>query len=221
MPAVSIAPLDTVGWLAGESEEFRAWVAQAGRWRVYDAGRVIYSVGDPPDGIYGLGSGSLGITLPLADDEPVLMHIAEVGFWLGDAAELARVPRIVTLSAASRCRLLHLPGRAVHALLAERPQYWSAFYRLSTINAGKASVHLAEALALTVRARVCRHLLRLSKAPQVVEITQDDLSRVVGVARGTLRRCLQELADLGAVDISYRKLRVLDPALLARFRNER
>lgn len=220
MRTLKIAPLDQVGWLTGESEEFRAWVAEVGRWRVYDTGQTIYSAGDPSDGVYGLGSGVLDVAFPLIADEPVLMHLAEIGFWIGDAAELARVPRSVSLSAASRCRLLHLPSRPIHTLLAAKPEHWSAFYRLSMINATKASRHLAEALALTVRARVCRHLLRLAEAPQVVEVTQDDLARLVGVTRGTLRRCMSELADLGAIDIQYRKLRILDPAILARFRNE-
>ena len=218
--AQTIAPLDQIGWLAGEGEAFRAWAAQAGRWRVYDAGQVIYTAGDASDGIYGLGSGVLELSLPLVGGEPVLLHLAETGFWIGDAAELARVPRAVSLAAASRCRLLHLPSHRIHALLAASPEHWSAFYRLSMINAMTASRHLSEALALTVRARVCRHLLRLAEARSVVEITQDDLARLVGVARGTLRRCLAELAEFGAIDTRYRHLRVLDPEILARYRNE-
>lgn len=215
-----ISPLDQVGWLAREPEEFREWVAEAGRWRIYDAGQLIYSAGDSSDGLYGLGSGTLEIMFPLIGDEPVFLHLAETGFWIGDAAELAEIPRIVTLTAASRCRLLHLPSRTIQAVLAAKPEYWRSFYRLSAINVSLTARQYAEVLSLSVRARVCRHLLRLAEAPQVVEVTQDDLARLVGVTRGTLRRCLTELASLGAIDIRYRKLHVLDPAILARFRNE-
>jgi CRP-like cAMP-binding protein len=77
-------------------------------------------------------------------------------------------------------------------------------------------------MIMTMLGRCCcaDAFLRLSKAPPVVEVTQDDLAHLVGVTRGTLRRCLAELASLGAIEIQYRKLRVLDPAILARFRNE-
>lgn len=219
-PLARIAPLDQIGWLAREPQAFREWVVEAGRWRVYEAGQAIYSAGDESDGVYGLGSGCLEITLPLIGDEPVFLHLAEIGFWIGDTAELAEVPRVVSLAAASRCRTLFLPSRDIQAILVARPEFWRSFYRLGAINVSATAKYYAEALSLTVRARVCRHLLRLSEAPQVVEATQDDLARLVGVARGTLRRCLMELAELKAIDVSYRKLRVLDPAILVRFRNE-
>ena len=219
-PASRISPLDQVGWLAQEAEELHKWAADVGHWRVFEAGQFIYSSGDFSDGVYGLGSGSLELTFPLIPDEPVFLHLAEVGFWVGDAAELAGNPRMVSLSAASTSRLLHLSSQSIQKLLAAKPEYWPAFYRLSGINFRTLARLYAEALSLTLRARVCRHLLRLSKAPQVVEVTQDDLAQLVGVTRGTLRRCLTELANLGAIEIRYRKLCVLDPVVLARFRNE-
>jgi CRP-like cAMP-binding protein len=215
-----IAPLDRIGWLAHEDQAFREWVADVGRWRVYSAGQSIYSAEDPPDGLYGLASGSLEVTFPLIADEPVFLHLAEVGFWIGDVAELAEVPRLVSLGASSRSRLLHIPSRSVHALLASRPDYWRAFYRLSSINFRITLGLYGEALSLSVRARVCRLLLRMAETPQTLEITQDELARLVGVARGTLRRCLADLVTLGAIDTKYRRLRVLDPVILARFRNE-
>jgi len=47
MPASRIAPLDQVGWLAQEAEDFREWVAQAGHWRTFETGQLIYSFGEP------------------------------------------------------------------------------------------------------------------------------------------------------------------------------
>jgi len=51
-------------------------------------------------------------------------------------------------------------------------------------------------------------------------ITQDDLARLLGVARATLRRNLTDLAERGAIELRYRKLRVLDPAVLVEFQDE-
>jgi CRP-like cAMP-binding protein len=218
--ASKIAPLDQVGWLVQEALELREWVAAVGRWRVFEAGQLIYSYGDPSNGVYGLGSGSLELMFPLVQDEPVFLHLAEIGFWIGDAAELANNPRLVSLSAASRSRVLHVSSSSIQKLLAAKPEYWPAFYRLSGINFRTLARLYAEALSLTLRARVCRHLLRLAEAPTVVEITQDELANLVGVARGTLRRCLTELTSLGAIERRYGKLRVLDATVLARFQNE-
>lgn len=215
-----IAPLDGVGWLAGETDGFRAWVAEVSRWRVFAAGQLIYSAEDRSDGIYGLGSGCLELSFPLVSDEPIFLHLAEIGFWIGDTAEMTGLPRMVSLTAATQSRLLHIPSAAVQQFLRTHPDGWRSFYRLGALNLHATLTHYSEALALSVRARVCRHLLRLSKASDSVEVTQHDLARMIGIARSTLRHCLSDLAAKGAISGGYRTVRVSDPAVLAAFVNE-
>lgn len=216
----NIAPLDQVGWLAGQSKDFRDWAAEVGRWRRYGAGQFVYQAGDVADGLYGLAAGSLEITFPLVAEEPVSIHRAEIGFWIGDAAELAEIARIVSLMAASESKLLHLPSHAIQQLLSSQPEHWRAFYRLGALNSRTAVMLLSEALSLTVRARVSRRLLQLAERSHEASITQDDLAKLVGVTRGTLRRCLDDLAARGAIEMRYRRLRVLDSNILAAFQDE-
>jgi CRP-like cAMP-binding protein len=216
----NIAPLDQVGWLAGQSKDFRDWAAEVGRWRRYGAGQFVYQAGDVADGLYGLAVGSLEITFPLVAEEPVSIYRAEIGFWIGDAAELAEIARMVSLMAASESKLLHLPSHAIQQLLSSQPEHWRAFYRLGALNSRTAIMLLSEALSLTVRARVSRRLLQLAERSHEASITQDDLAKLVGVTRGTLRRCLDDLAARGAIEMRYRRLRVLDANILAAFRDE-
>lgn len=221
MPTASkLCPLDEYGWLAQQPTDFKQWAAQVGRWRTFEAGQFIYHSGDPSDGVYGLASGGLQITFPLVAEEPVVVYRAEIGFWIGDAAELANETRIVTLMASSQTRLLHLPSSSIRILLANRPDQWRCFYQLSMSNLRLAVTQLAEALSLTVRARVCRRLLSLSDKEGLATITQDELSRLVGVTRPTLRRCLIDLEAHGAVETHYRKIRVVDHSVLEAFKDE-
>jgi CRP/FNR family cyclic AMP-dependent transcriptional regulator len=217
---LDIAPLDRVGWLASQPEDFRHWAQGVARWKTYSPGQFIYYAGDRSDGLHGLAEGGVDITFPMAGLEPIVVYRAEIGHWIGDNAELAEAPRLVSLMAAAESRMLHLPSRAIQSLLAERPDHWRAFYRLGATNVSLLATLLCEALALTVRARVCRRLLTLAEASQVAAITQDDLARILGVTRSTLRRTLTDLADRGAIKLRYRKLHVLDPAVLAEFQNE-
>jgi CRP-like cAMP-binding protein len=217
---LDISPLDRVGWLAEQPPEFRDWAARCGRWREYAAGQFVYHAGDPADGLYGLAAGGLELTFPLLAEEPVIVHRAETGFWIGDNAELAETPRMVSLRVAVPSRLLHLPTAAIRALLAERPHHWREFYRLSARNVSTAVTYLSEALALTVRARVCRRLLALAAGAREASITQEDLGLLVGAPRTTLRRCLADLAERGAVELRYRRVVILDPAVLASFKDE-
>lgn len=212
--------LDSVGWLAAQPPGFKQWAGQIGRWKAFKKGEFIYHYGDPSDGIYGLESGALQITFPLVAEEPVIIYRAEVGFWIGDAAELSNTPRFVTLMAASESRLLHIPSWSIRILLANSPEHWRSFYQLSASNERLAVTLLAEVLSLTVRARVCRRLLALTNGDGDASITQDELAKLLGITRPTLRRCLVDLEALGAIRTRYRKLRVLDPKVLTSFRDE-
>ena len=64
----------------------------------------------------------------------------------------------------------------------EQPERWRAFDVLGHLNAVTAVNHLAEALALSVTARVAR-LLRFAHANGVATLTQDGLAKLVGGAR--------------------------------------
>jgi CRP/FNR family transcriptional regulator, cyclic AMP receptor protein len=218
--AVDLAPLDKRGWLAEQPEPFRNWVAGVARWRDFGAGQIVYQAGDDSDGIYGLASGGLELSFPLVADEPVIVHRAEIGFWIGDSAELSQRPRMVSLCAAGPTRLLHVSSREVNAMLTKHPRHWRSFYDLSARNVNSAMTLLAESLALTVRARVCRRLLALAEQDADVEITQDTLARLLGVTRATLRRAINDLAAEGGVETGYRSLRVSNAAVLALYRDE-
>jgi CRP-like cAMP-binding protein len=218
--ALSLEPLDTVGWLAGESDEFKDWAARVARWQSYQPGQFVYLAGDKSDGIYGLAAGGLEVTFPLLAEEPVVLYQAQVGFWIGDNAELSETPRTISLMASTKCRMLHLPHAAIRTFLAEQPHHWRSFYRLSTINVNLAVGLLAEALSLSVRARLCRRLLQLTESSTETEVTQDDLAKMLGVARSTLRPWFNELAALGAIKLGYRKLGILDRAVLSKYKDE-
>lgn len=215
-----MAPLDSVGWLADQPKAFRDWVERAGRWRTFEAGAFIYHAGDKSDGLYGLAEGSVQVTFPLIAKEAVIIHRAEVGFWIGDNAEFTGRPRLISLVAGTRSKLLHLPSSAIAPHLIDVPDHWRCFYALSAMNTATAVMHLSEALSLTVRARMCRHLLRLTATTQEVEITQDELAELIGVTRATSRRCLSDLAEQGAIELGYRKLRVLNGDILESYKDE-
>jgi CRP-like cAMP-binding protein len=215
-----LAPLDREGWLAEQPDDLKAAMAAAGRWRRFEAGQFLYQAGDAACGLYGLGEGALELTFPLLAEEPVTVYRAEIGFWIGDSAEMSETPRIVSVAAAATSRVFHVPGAAMRRILAERPEHWRALYRLSARNAALAVRLLSEALALTVRARVARRLLALASRDGDVSITQADLAKLVGVTRATLQRCLSGLEAEGALERSDGTVRVRDATRLAQFSNE-
>jgi CRP-like cAMP-binding protein len=208
------------GWLSRQPADLQAHVARLGRWRVLDAGEVLYLAGDEADWMVGLAEGILEITFPLVSDEPVVIHRAEPGFWTGEMSILSGQTRIISIAAATRVRVFVLPAASVRRMLAEDPRHWPSFYDLSLSSSLTAVTLLAEALALSPRARVARILLRLAGSDGSVPGSQEDLGRLLGMTRSSVRRALTSLVDLGAVESGYGRLSLRDRAALERLTHE-
>lgn len=106
---------------ARQPSKFKAWAAEAGRWRQFAAGETIYLAGDEPNGMYGRGAGALEITFPLQGEEVVTIHRADPGFWIGEAAMMAGATRLVGLAAALDSRVFHIPMGPLRDLLRRDP----------------------------------------------------------------------------------------------------
>lgn len=219
-PAQILATLDEAGWLSGETQEFRAWAAASGRWRRYAPGQVIYLAGDAPDGLYGLRHGTLEVSFPLQGVEAVSVHWAEPGFWIGESAFLSGERRAVSVTSESESLLFHIPAAAIERRLAEQPESWHAFFRQSHMNAVRAVRLLAEALALTPRARFARLLLRLSVSSTEVVGTQAALGAAIGIRVTTAKRIVASLVGMGAIRSGYGKVTIVDRAMLDWLANE-
>ncbi|MEX0281341.1 MAG: Crp/Fnr family transcriptional regulator [Arenibacterium sp.] len=213
-------PLLSVGWLADQSEDFNAWAKEVGKPIRFNAGQYVYQGGDHPQGVYGLRSGALEIEFPLLGQEPVSLLRTTEGFWVGESGLLSRQPRVVSVKAVEESTLICLAVRDIRPFLDKNPKHWQAFYDLSHRNVETAVSLLAEALSLTVTARVCRRLLDMSENRREAHTTQEDLARLLGVARPTLRRSLNTLVAAGAIELKYRRISIVDRAVLRTFRNE-
>ena len=205
-----LSPLDRLGWLAHQSPELKAWFAANGRWRTFAAGELLYQHGDAPDAMYGLAQGAVELQFAPVGAEQVTVHRAEPGFWIGESALLANAPRIVSLWAASDARIFRVPGQSLRQFVADQPQHWPAFYELTHANALTALSLLAEALSLTPRARLARLLLRLSETDAEIQSCQDDLRRILGMTRSSLRRSLNVLIADRIVATGYGRITILD-----------
>jgi CRP-like cAMP-binding protein len=218
--AKRLGVLARTGWLSRQPADFQTLVARLGRWRDFKAGEIVYMAGDDAEWIVGLAQGMFEITFPLVGDEPVVIHRAEPGFWTGEMSVVPGQTRIISVAAATDVRVFVLPGASVRRMLAEEPRFWAPFYDLSMQSSRIAVTLLAEALSLSPRARVARILLRLAGADGAVPGSQEDLGRLLGMTRSSVRRALASLIEIGAVESGYGRLSVRDRAALERLTHE-
>lgn len=209
-----LGPLGEVGWLTDVPEAFRNRIAALGRWVAVPRGRVLYSVGDPSDALYGVGVGMIDISVPVDGDEQVTVFRAPPGFWIGDGSLLADMPRLLTISAPVDSMLFRVPGAALSRSLEAHPGDWRHLHRLAGTNGALAVRMLAEALALPPRVRFARMLLRIATPDGLVDATQEDLGRLAGMSRAAFRRAFAALIASGAVEIGRGRIRILDSSTL-------
>lgn len=146
----------------------------------------------------------------------MLVHRAQPGFWIGEAALLVDATFRIWVWSAAEGRLFCVPTDALRRNLADYPEDMACFFSLSMSHTMLAVGVLAEVLSLSTQARFARLLLRLAGPKGAIRATQEELGRMAGMSRAALRRSCAALIDSGAVQIQYGDLRVADYSMLRR-----
>ena len=109
------------GWLSHLPASFRDTVLDMSSLRTLKAGTALYSVGDPPAGMYGLVAGSLALAIAPGERGPYVAHFIRPGTWFGEVAALIEQPRRVGLAATRDSAVFHLPQPAIRETLTAEP----------------------------------------------------------------------------------------------------
>jgi CRP/FNR family transcriptional regulator, cyclic AMP receptor protein len=217
--------LAETGWLSLVSTRFRDAVLERCALRRFRRGQVIYEVGDPPGGLWGLVSGRLAIEIAPKGRGPALAHFALPGYWAGEGPAINRMPRRISLLAAQPSVLLNLPLAEFDAIVARDPEGWRWLALLSTMQLDLAIGVIDDLMIRAPRARVAALLLRLAgaregffAAPQLADIhvSQERLAQIAVLSRTTLGDMIRQLAEDGVLSLDYGRIRILDNEALAR-----
>jgi CRP-like cAMP-binding protein len=211
------------GWLSLTPPSFQSAVLDRCRLQGFAAGQSIYSVGDPPGGMYGLVSGGLAISIAPGERGPYFGHLARPGTWFGEAAIVTRQPRRVGLTATRKAELLHLPMEKFEEIVAKDANAWRLF-ALVTLGHLDMAIgacddlmlrdHVKRCVALLLRLGGCRHATAKPSAPAEIDLSQDDIATLANVARTTAGAVLRSLEKAGHIKRTYRYIKILAPDAL-------
>lgn len=214
---------ETRGWLSQTPEDFRRAVLNRVSLQAYRPGQSIYSIDDPPGGMYGLVSGSVKITVAPGDDVPVLAHVMTPGTWSGYGPAVTGCSRIAGLSAGRNCQALFLPLHAINEIAARDPLTWRYIAAL-VLSDLKISVGAMDDLmirdefrrmiAVLLRAGGFRHGGGSEKGPVWLDLSQSELAAMSNLARSTAGTFLHRLEAEGQIQTRYGQIGVLAPEAL-------
>jgi len=188
-------------------------------------GEILYLQDEPSasvrDGIWGVVSGAIRLSVMHANGNEAILAIAEPGNWFGETALLEDLPRAATATAQEETALLAVGADRFSALMQDAA-FAQAIARLEAQRLRAALGLVADMALHGTRARLARRLLMMargdltnaSSARSIIVASQDHIAMMLGVGRTTLNTELRALARTGAIALRYGQIEVLDADLL-------
>ncbi len=211
------------GWLSFTPPPFRQTVLARCKLEALKAGATIYSVGDPPGGMYGLVRGSFALSIAPGERGPYVAHFARPGTWFGEAAAFTEQPRRISLAVTRDSKFLHLPLPGIREIVTADPGAWR-FFGLAAIAHNDTAIgaaddllirdHVKRSVAVLLRLGGCRYRTPEGSMSIEIDVSQEDLAVMTNLARTTSGTVLRTLEAAGQVKVSYRRVRILAPDAL-------
>lgn len=203
--------LSSTGWLARQSQAFRADVFQRASLVQYAAGEVVYLMGDPLGGIYGVVSGAVVVMLAPPKATPQPMHVITAGGWIGEGPFLSREPRRAGLRAATDTQALYLPLDAMDQMASQDPTVIRRFTQILLINVDVLVRAFYDLQDPDEYRRIARSLRRVVASEGVpIPLTQTALGIMSNASRKTVNAALQRFEKAGWVKTGYRAITITD-----------
>jgi len=213
------------GWLAAMPDAFRDAMLRLCELQDFEAGDTIYLAGDPPDGLYGICGGALGMTSGFGSAISPIAHVGQAGAWTGVGPLLTGQPRRATMQAITPLLLAHVPLRPLQELLSKNPHWWlhiaqGLLMEFDTVTGVANDLLIRSATrrcaATLLRVANCRRQDPPPSRPVVAPISQAMLAEMTNLSRSAVSPILSKFSCQGLTRPEYRAITLLDvPGLRA------
>jgi CRP-like cAMP-binding protein len=190
-----------------DSDLLLATIAREGTTVHYRKGQVLFSQGDPADGVFSIQKGKVKLSVVSKQNKEAVIAILTVGDLVGEASLVGQPPvRLATASAITECSIARLAKPAMMRLLREDNDF--ARLVLSYVLARNIRIEedLVDQLFNSSEKRLARVLLLLANfgkegAPSGVlpEISQETLAGLVGTTRSRVSFFMNRFRKLGFI----------------------
>lgn len=177
-------------------------------YKKYKAGEVIYYMEDHADALYFLRDGMVKLSMYFPNGKEMILGLFGKYDIFGELLLLESERRPNQAEAVTDTTLIVLPEQDFQRLLAQYPKLALKFIQVMSTNLWQAQSRFAEVGAFDAPGRLANLLLRLAKDFGVegergtvidLNLTQQDLAKMIGATRETVSHCLARLLEYGAV----------------------
>ncbi|MBJ6362381.1 Crp/Fnr family transcriptional regulator [Paenibacillus sp. MAHUQ-46] len=176
--------------------------------RTFKKNSIIFIEGDEGEEIYFIRSGSVNI-YSFDGSKKVILAVLQKGEYFGEMAAIRPgLVRSATAETASPTKLFTLRRRDFEKLIEQHPQLAFQLLEYSMERLRQANQQIYDLTFLNVKTRIMKRLIRLSQEYGVTEaagiridakLTHQQIAEMVGAARETVTKVLQELQEEGNI----------------------
>jgi CRP/FNR family transcriptional regulator, cyclic AMP receptor protein len=174
-------------------------------------GQTLFLKGDPGNALYGVRRGRILITTSTSAGKQLTLNVLGSGDIFGEVALLDGRPRTADAIASGGTELFMIRRGDFQNLLQRQPAIALKIIELLCERVRWTSERMEEASLLALPPRLARRLLKLADDfGEEILISQEELSVLVGAARETVNRQLQQWQRAGLIELGRARIQVLD-----------
>jgi len=190
------------------SEEELEQLSRITPYKRFSAGEVIYRMEDPADALYFIREGMVKISMYFPNGKEMILALFGKYDAFGELLLLPSERRPNQAEAVMDTTLIVLPEDDFQRLITQQPKIAMKFIQVMSTNLWQAQMRFAEVGAFSAPGRLANLLLRLAHdfgkegdRGTIIDLnlTQQDLSKMIGATRETVSHCLAQLLEYGAV----------------------
>jgi CRP/FNR family cyclic AMP-dependent transcriptional regulator len=205
-------------WFHDLPQPFQESLVSIGVLREINKGAVLFTRGEPGNGIFGILRGQLRACGTAADGKEALLTIVEPPSWVGEIAIFDGLPRTHDLVADTDALVVHVPQEPLLSVLTREPSYWRNLAALLTMKLRLAFVAMEDTQLLPIAQRVNRRLVMIAEgygewadgSTRQVGVSQETLATMLASSRQTVNHVLKNLETQGLVRLKYGRVEILD-----------
>lgn len=204
-----------------EPAEAEALLAYAIRRRC-KPGEILFRRGDPGDGLYGVLSGRVAVSIESLDGKELVINSFTAGDFFGEIALLDGKGRTATAIAREPSELLFLARRSFLPFIEQRPAIAIRMIAFLCERLRRTTDLVEDAAFLDLATRLAKQLLALadSYGQRVgsairVKIAQAELAQMIGASREAVTKQLSLWREAGYVRVARGEVVIEDPKALA------
>lgn len=200
----------------GLGAEERAALVTKAHIRRFAAGETIFHMGAPGSSMMAVLAGEVRISISSPEGKELLLAILAAGEVFGEIALLDGKERSADAKAHSACTLAILERRDVLTFFERHPHAWPRIVEVLCERFRDNTQHVAEVALMHLPGRLAKALLRMDADPRSRSgaLSQRELGNMVGAARETVNKCLNEWQRRGIIRIEDNAVAILDRAAL-------